>query len=53
MAGSAAFLPSALPVAASPSEEEVASMNHFIENALDLLIKVQHRPLTTVNPGSS
>ncbi|KAG7383516.1 DNA independent RNA polymerase I transcription factor [Phytophthora pseudosyringae] len=33
MAGSGASLPSALPVAASPSEEEVASMHHFIENA--------------------
>eukprot|EP00644_Phytophthora_capsici_P015658 jgi/Phyca11/529517/estExt2_fgenesh1_pm.C_PHYCAscaffold_440022 len=39
MAGSATSLPSALPVAASPTEEEVASMHHFIENALDLLIK--------------
>ncbi|ETI55460.1 hypothetical protein PPTG_06982 [Phytophthora nicotianae INRA-310] len=39
MAGSATTLPSALPVAASPTEEEVASMHHFIENALDLLIK--------------
>ncbi|KAL4174149.1 hypothetical protein KRP22_006089 [Phytophthora ramorum] len=39
MAGSTASLPSALPVAASPSEQEVASMQHFIENALDLLVK--------------
>ncbi|KAG3019771.1 hypothetical protein JG687_00007302 [Phytophthora cactorum] len=39
MAGSATTLASALPVAASPTEEEVASMHHFIENALDLLIK--------------
>ncbi|KAG7398658.1 DNA independent RNA polymerase I transcription factor [Phytophthora boehmeriae] len=39
MAGSAASLPTPLPVAAPPSEEEVASMHQFIENALDLLIK--------------
>ncbi|KAF1775518.1 DNA/RNA-binding domain, Est1-type [Phytophthora cactorum] len=39
MAGSATTLASALPVAASPTEKEVASMHHFIENALDLLIK--------------
>ncbi|RLN89763.1 hypothetical protein BBJ28_00021426 [Nothophytophthora sp. Chile5] len=46
MAGSAASLPSPLLVAAptalptpSISEEEVVSMHHFIENALDLLLK--------------
>ncbi|RLN68612.1 hypothetical protein BBP00_00000867 [Phytophthora kernoviae] len=39
MAGSAASLAAALPVASAPSEEEVASMHQFIENALDLLIK--------------
>ncbi|POM80680.1 RNA polymerase I-specific transcription initiation factor rrn3 [Phytophthora palmivora] len=39
MAGSASSLASPVPVAASPTEEEVASMHHFIENALDLLVK--------------
>lgn len=37
MAGSA----TSPAVAAAPTEEEVASMHHFIENALDLLIKVE------------
>ncbi|KAG6611585.1 RNA polymerase I-specific transcription initiation factor RRN3 [Phytophthora cinnamomi] len=35
MAGSA----TSPPAAAAPTEEEVASMHHFIENALDLLVK--------------
>ncbi|EGZ20934.1 hypothetical protein PHYSODRAFT_328981 [Phytophthora sojae] len=39
MAGSA----TSPAVAAAPTEEEVASMHHFIENALDLLIKNAHR----------
>ena len=40
MAGSEASLASAMPVATSVTEEEVMSMHRFIENALDLLLKV-------------
>ena len=43
MAGSEAIKSfSTLAMAASPTEEEVASMHRFIENALDLLVKVPH-----------
>ncbi|KAI9910877.1 hypothetical protein PsorP6_010713 [Peronosclerospora sorghi] len=39
MAGSEVLLPSTLSVSTTPTDEEVASMQRFIENALHLLIK--------------
>ncbi|CAH0521976.1 unnamed protein product [Peronospora belbahrii] len=39
MAGSETFLPSTMPMAVTPTEEEITSMHRFIENALALLVK--------------